>query len=46
MEKLIDVKLKNKSYQAPIITEPQSMLAGDVLIELLQHELVFIGTPF
>jgi hypothetical protein len=41
MEKLINVKLK--SYQAPIILEPQSISARDVLIELLQHELVMLN---
>ena len=40
MEKPIAVKLKNKSYQAPNISEAQCILARDVLIELLQHELV------
>ena len=42
---------KNKFNQAPIISEPQCILARDVLIELLQHELVkvcggvLIGVP-
>ena len=34
---------KNKSNQAPIISEPQCILARDVLIELLQHELVMLN---
>ena len=34
---------KNKSNQAPIISEPQCILARDVLIELLQHELVMLS---
>ena len=35
--------MKNKSNQAPIISEPQCILARDVLIELLQHELVMLS---
>ena len=40
MYKLINVKLKKKSYHAPIISETQFIVATEVLIELLQHELV------